>query len=511
MPKRIRSVTLSSGRRARRWLIVLVVLTITAGACQSATPPPQPPVSSGLATPAPASTEAPKVAGVAPADPSAWDQVMRQIGPNGVVSANTALQAFSLAFGPLPGVTVPSGPAGSIRSGSAALRWLVAHWYEITDAQRAEAVRLVPELGGLGGLLAEGPRPALAAEPPVFHLSATQRRSTDYAALAQTMADEIEGKTGLPLLLILFAAEGRTQQTHVQADTLVYNAQGGYTGTAAKCVITISPRGAADLVVDLEAAIGHEVWHCYQAQIRGLAWYYSYVTPGWLIEGQAEWIGAALRPTAKARGWQSYLLEPERRLFTRSYDAIGFYADLMQAQIDTWDVLIPMLQAIDTNVARFEAARASSDQFLDTWASGYFRDTTLGPAWEFEGPGLPVGQAPVHLVLTIANGQAEPFSVPAYANSIFDVTSTADILVFVAEGHARLGDARNRQDYVLTEHAFCTKTGSCTCPPGTAFSAAPPTRLSTDTNLALTGGPSGTIGTVRGYALTEFCAQAGDS
>jgi hypothetical protein len=339
--------------------------------------------------------------------------------------------------------------------------------------------------------------------------SATIRPPTYYTLLAQTMAGEIEAQTGLPLLLTLYASEGRSQQVNVSADTGLYNASGGYTGTAAKCVITISPKGAAQSGIELEATIGHEVWHCYQGQIRGLAWYYSYVTPGWLIEGQAEWVGAALRPTGEAQGWEGYILEPEKRLFARADDAIGFYADLMQAQINTWHVLIPMLQADDTNVARFEASRATSDQFLDTWASGYFREPTVGPAWEFAGPGLPGGLAPVRSVLTIANGKMEPFNAPAYTNSIFSLSSSADILVFTLEGHARLGDPGLKQDYVLAEGSFCTKAGGCTCPPGTVLAGTPPDSLSAESLLAVTGGLSGTQGTVTGYVLTEFCRQVG--
>jgi hypothetical protein len=451
-----------------------------------------------------AATTAPVPTEAAASDPSAWEQVLEQIDPDGSVTAETALEAFSLAFGPLPGVTVPVGPLVTIQSGSGAIRWLVGHWNEITDAQRAEAVRLVPELAGVRGTRSSAPRRADGL-PENGGAVATVRPATYYAVLAQTMADEIQAHTHLTLTLTLFAEEGRTQNAKALADAGVYNAQGGTDGEAAKCIITVSPLGAALSGEKLEMTIAHEVWHCYQAQIRGMDWYYAQPTPTWLIEGQAEWVGDALRPGVTDQWWQAYIKKPERALFRRSYDAIGFYAHLMQAQINTWDVLVLMVQADDDNASRYKASGATSDQFLDTWASGYFREVAIGPAWEFEGPGLPDSGEAVPLLLSVANGTAPLFASPSYANAIYVLVSSADIVEFSVDGHARLGDPGTGQEYVLQGSAFCTKVGGCTCPPGTEFAGAPPNRLSAQSHLAITGGSSGTHGIVTGHALEEYC------
>ncbi len=493
-----------TGSARWRWVALATILMIVLACAFTPTPastPIVPSLTPATVTPdtAPAPTEA------APAPASAWDQVLDQIQPDGTVTAATALQAFALAFGPLPGVTVPDGPLSPIRSGSGALRWLVGHWEEITAEQRAEAVRLVPELAGAGAAPSAVRQPDRVAGATTSDVVATVRPPTYYAVLAQTMADEIEAQTHLHLDLTLIAHEGRTQKTTSLADTGVYNAQGGTTGAVARCVITISPTGAAQSGADLEDTLGHEVWHCYQGQIRGLAWYYAPPTPDWLIEGQAEWVGDALRPTAAAVGWEKYVLQPEKALFTRSYDAIGFYAHLMQAQINTWDVLIPMLQADDNNGARFEASGALADQFLDTWASSYFREPAMGPAWEMEGPGLPASRGPVRLVLAAAEGQTQPFSAPAYANRVYAVSASAEIIVFTVQGHVRLGDPGFKQEYVLSGGSFCTKPDGCTCPPGTTFAGPPPIHLSAESLLGVTGGPDGAQGTVAGYALKDFC------
>lgn len=498
-------------RRTPRLLPVLLVASMLVAACGSSTP--------SLANPSPSNRKASSSGPGATAGPpegatserSAWQQVLAQIGPDGTVTADTALQAFSLAIGPLPGVTVPAGPIGSIRSGSGAVRWLVGHWKDITEAQRAEAIRLIPELAGVGKPPIGDRSPADAklvtytggvfapSKPPIY-----------WTTLAYAMAAEIETHTHLHLDLTITAAEGLTQKVTSAAETVVLNAQGGYTGKASKkCVITVSAGGAAQDFVVLEDMMGHEIWHCYQGQIRGPDWYYSTSTPTWLIEGQAEWVGDALRPTTQAPSWDDYIPSPGKTLFSRSYDALGFYAHLTQSGIETWDVLVNMLQADDNDVARFEASGATSDGFLDTWASSFFRQPAVGPAWELEGPGLPSRAGPGRLVLAAANGETTPFSAPAYTNSIFSLSSNADIVSFAIHGHVRLGDPGHGQEYVLAGTSFCTKDGGCICPPGTAFDGAPPNPLSAETLLAVTGGMKGARGTVTGHSLDEFCHKQG--
>ena len=110
----------------------------------------------------------------------------------------------------------------------------------------------------------------------------------------------------------------------------------------------------------------------------------------------------------------------------------------------------------DDNAARYEAAGATSDAFLNSWASGYFPDPAVGPPWEFDGPGLPADPGPKPLSLSAANGKAAPFSAAAVTNAIYSLSSSADIIVFDVRGHARLGDPGDLQDYVLGSGSFCT-------------------------------------------------------
>jgi hypothetical protein len=57
---------------------------------------------------------------------TAYDTVLSQVRPDGTVSKPTALQAFALSYGSLPGVHVPSGPRGAVESGDLAGGWVLA-------------------------------------------------------------------------------------------------------------------------------------------------------------------------------------------------------------------------------------------------------------------------------------------------------------------------------------------------------------------------------------------------
>jgi hypothetical protein len=90
------------GFQARRWLAVIVSLTLVL-ACAFLPTAPSPggvptvqPTAGGPASPpaAKASATAPAPTERALAVPSAWDQVLGQIQPDGTVTADTALQAF---------------------------------------------------------------------------------------------------------------------------------------------------------------------------------------------------------------------------------------------------------------------------------------------------------------------------------------------------------------------------------------------------------------------------------
>ncbi|MEU0093039.1 hypothetical protein [Kribbella sp. NPDC006257] len=430
---------------------------------------------------------------------SAWQQVAGQVRPDGTVSKDTALQAFSIAFGALPGVSVPGGEVGRVSSGTGAVRWLVSHWGEITPAQRTEAARLVPELAGLQVKSSGGSAAYVVAA------AAPGPSAADLKRLAADAASAIETKTGVKLSLGLGIAVRKTEDSHSDAETVAVSASGGFSGKPARCKISMNPQRPAQGEF-LAMVVSHEVWHCFEAQIVGLDRFYS--APSWLIEGQAQWVGYTLHPDAEEDGWWAgYVEHPEYRLFQRTYSAIGFYSQLTHTGKDAWHALIPMLQAKD-NVAAFQASGAGGDDFLDKWGSSYFRTKALGDAWVMSGPGLADGPGAKDTLLVVGRGGSTAFSVPEYTNAIHKLASEADVLVFGLTGHARLGDVPSKRDYLVNDgNAFCTKAGGCTCPAGSRYGGPPLTEVESTTFFALTGGPGGTKGTATGKSLDEFCSS----
>ena len=69
---------------------------------------------------------------IAPIEETAWTRLMAQIGPEGEISLEVALQAFALAIGPLPGVATPDGDPTLHVSGTGPLRWVLRNWNDLT-------------------------------------------------------------------------------------------------------------------------------------------------------------------------------------------------------------------------------------------------------------------------------------------------------------------------------------------------------------------------------------------
>lgn len=67
---------------------------------------------------------------------TAWERVLDRIGPDGEVSFEIALEAFSIAVGPLPGVPKPQGSTTIVASRTGAIRWLGGYRSRLTDEQR---------------------------------------------------------------------------------------------------------------------------------------------------------------------------------------------------------------------------------------------------------------------------------------------------------------------------------------------------------------------------------------
>ena len=326
----------------------------------------------------------------------------------------------------------------------------------------------------------------------------------------------IAGRLGRPLGLTHTITMNKTEEA---APALMYtrvlDAAGGESGPPASCDIWVNPSGDALQGRDWSVALAHEVFHCFQGAILGLGRHYT--IGKWIIEGQAMWVGEEVAGPdyTEALGWWSrYLIHPQTPLFQRTYDAIGFYAHVAErcgGLAYVWRILRTMLEKVPDNVAAYGAATASCDaRFLDSWASGLFRDPARGLEWDTTGSAIPARDTAAAAldgkVIALANGGGEPVFAGPFTNGIYILSSHADVVRIGVIGHARLSDGRI--DRVLDgEATFCTRTRGCACPRGSSYQGPPLTPLATPADLALTGGPTGTRVALSALSLDNFCKK----
>ena len=97
--------------------------------------------------------------------PTAWDRLIARANrERGTVDVHTALQAFTLAIGPLPGVRPPLGPVGAVDP-QTAIDWVTADYASLSPRDRAAVTRALNFLARLGRASPRA-RPAAAALAP---------------------------------------------------------------------------------------------------------------------------------------------------------------------------------------------------------------------------------------------------------------------------------------------------------------------------------------------------------
>src|SRR6266545_3683518 len=461
---------------------------------------------------------------------SAWETVLAGIGQNGEVDQQTATQAFSLAVAPLPGVTVPNGPEVQIRSGSAAIRWVLGYLAQL-PADLQQAVK-----GWLDRAKADGTTVRQARAPaqapvrgPLRAPATPSPASNDLASLSVLVAqaiDEIEKHLGRPLHegveVSIGPAGGKPKDL---GGAFSMDANRGLEGPPAICHIELTKLLFTKSHNAVLETVYHEVFHCFAAEMfPNLKTYYS-VRPGfaWVIEGQAEWVGDSLAGSDEGTPyhWTEYLSNPGpgKSLFGRSYDALGFYSHLDNSGGNPWKVIDPMLKAVaggGGNEGAFAAALGGGDSkiVLDSWPSGYARGRRPGAAWNTTGPGI-TNDRPAVGVDVVTTGATVSVTAPPVANTLRQLDLRAEVTTFAVAGdaHGRLGPSSG-DDVVLSALAgtWCTRSdGRCSCPPDSAGAGTDLPKLAPGVAwLALTGGLGTATATVTGLSAADQCKKKSD-
>ena len=408
---------------------------------------------------------------------------------------------FALAFGDMPGVDTPPGQRDDIRSGTLALRVVLAHESELTPAQRARVaeVRSIPD---------EPDEDLMIVEPVGFMRSPTtapRPKPPDAAArhlleaMGKQIRQDIAARIGGDIpgtIRIVHDARNDSGGNVGMADATY--ASGQYAG----CVIHLYPNAFEANRVPA-STIAHEMIHCFQ--------YAAYATegamdeaPSWLIEGSAEWAGATLTEAdaLELSVWPAYLAHPETDLRQRTYDAMGFYAHLDETGHSPWAVFRSMWVAGGTSEAAFVASGATDASFLDSWAASTTRLAAFGSQWDTTGPGITAHGA-IPAVLPVAKAPVRLAAKP-YALALYNLDISTELVRFSVSGHGMLADG-NVNTIVAAASVYCTGEVECVCPAGSGPDTPIPALAAGGAVLALTGGQAGTNGTIQGLDLADFC------
>jgi hypothetical protein len=542
-----------SGRGSRTSALVAAVLMATLVAACSAAPSASPPSPSG-----PAQTQ--------------WDAVLSGIGPDGSVDVDTAAAAFSLAIGPLPGVALPDGskptPA-EVVDGSSPIRWLIRLWDQLSPDQQAASTRLIaglgsPDFSGLPGSRAltgavmapSGPRLGSSGTRLASNGKRVAPTGTASSLGAPGATPQATGETcgiwlyghddtiattpveirayaeDLNKAAVAFAGHlGRdpvakwgacllpSGRISAGSATVVYDADGGHSGEADHCVIGLNPDYFNGLKGSDPGGYGYSLsMAAFRCFLATAAYYGPSVRAPYVEDGLTAWSAATVSSevlggpgTAVVGAWVDYLTQPGASLYQRSFDAIGFYAQLNDVE-PMWQYVDPMLRADGAENAFF-ASGARDPKFSAIWASGYFRDLNDGTAWDILGPGVAPDKAERDPI-EIANGDKADLAADPLTVSISEATSTADV-TYVTGSDLRIADGQldvvfHSSDIEFSQKAYCTKdggSGDCTCPPDTLGAKLPPPgALKSPFHVALTGMVDGGSGSLKGLSLEDYCA-----
>jgi hypothetical protein len=417
-------------------------------------------------------------AGAPPGDASdaAWASIADRIGDDGQIDLPTALEAFSLTVAPLPGVSAASSEEPLVDSATGAVRWLSGHLDELSAEQRAAvgaslstdevAAEAVAPIGLRQVTTPAAPVRGCLGEVPT--LADAPGTETIRVALDGVIG-ELSARLG-PLSAAThlgFAPEGVGVKAAIVS--VPYNSD--CDNLATSCSILIAKKGKSLTGVALRAVLAREVVHCYQATVVPI--HDAYATPSWIIEGFAMWaseelVGGSGRPEAAAQ-WRRYLRSPEDGLFSRDYDAIGFYGHLEQSGIDVWSLFRPMIEAGGNDQAWNVSVGQEPDVFLDSWPSSFARQPARGPAWEVYGPGIPATNYPV-VSSIVGDGDRIDLVAERAGNVVHDLDVQTDIVTFLLQDntHGRIG-LDGGAEWTLDDavgSGFCTLPTGCLCPNG---------------------------------------------
>jgi hypothetical protein len=458
-----------------------------------------------------------------PAPRTAFGKVLSNIRSDGSVSRLTAMQAFSLAYVPLPGVRLPTGAPVQIDDGSLAADWILPYRSTLTRTQQ----RIVNGALGLESN-ASGARAATLGDSSFVESNALTAQVDGYIRyyVAQNPA------LALPLGTLVVAGTstdkklGGNPYVINDADSSPRDSNGQFDCNYKVCRVRLLPDRQKELVTnhapgeptgqqDVNLALAHEAFHCLQYGWEPTR--DALGTAPWLKEGMAEW--AAYKATGTLYGSLSnintYITTPGTPLFTRTYDAVGFFGHIDDVTGNFFATAKTVFVAGDTsaggsNEAAFAAAGGGTGPILNTWGSSLLRLPAGGPAWTMISPAIPPDFAtlkpgpPYH---TIGDSGGDAWAAPyATAQAQLNISNAMPLIHVRTDGPARMFSLHHGELTNVTD-VWLRVDGQQGCPDGTQGNPPASIPWNNTSFLGIAGAP-GTVNThasIESHALDEFC------
>lgn len=422
------------------------------------------------------------------------ERILLGLRPDGTAPPDLALKEFALMYGALPGVPRPAGAASGY--GTTAIALALANRAAFTPEQQ-QAIDAKLATGPIVGRRSARPRQA-GGGPPLTP-------SPTFQALVDPIAAIYSAKLGrqlpFPVKVFTTPASGGA----AWADAYPVDAAGEYSPERpAYCRVRIYPLGQAARGALQRHVIAHELFHCFefllQPNFASLA--------AWRIEGLADWAAySALSPTSAGLGGQTslsgYFGSPTKNLFSRAYDASGFFGAIDSYVPGGMWSRVPGLLAATNNVDAFAATGGTDSTLMTGIASGMFRDVSLGGFWAQPLPFLyrnPGGDVPAQ---PIASDQT--LVAPAYTSGVYIVRPQAPALVHLSTILGYLHAATRTELGNGDGQWFCA--GKCECPKGLESSIPPNVPIGPGVKLGLNGGGGEGRATVEVHKIEEFCKK----
>lgn len=441
---------------------------------------------------------------------TAWQRTMDEIRPDGSITPQTALRAFAIAYGSIPGARRPSGRnVGTPESGTLAMQMVARVWSRLTPAQQAAIEQKLGAPHGPGGSASARARARAAAQvltpDPGF-----QAKADGYASFYRSKIP------GLPPLTIqaFKASEDITSGfgTKAWADALPVNAAGEWgSGTPAYCRVRVPPYGQAEVGKPFfELVLAHEVFHCVQFVLMA-NWRQR---SAWIIEGMADWAATSAyltSPQVGAGPYRLYLQTQGAVLLGRAYDATGFWghADEAFGTGSLW-AKVPAILGAPDDASSFALAGGATDQFVSTWASAPWRFDGAGAAWKQTIPYLVPTSIVAPAFSPVTTGTTLASNPYAVASSVI-VGDPDRPLVNVIGLRGKLRIGASTKDFGLVDSRWFCFGGKCECPKNRSGSVPPHEKVPKQgLAAALTGGAGDGAGRVTFHSLDEFCKPKKD-